>query len=88
MREKWQKQMPLMPQVKDHAQSKELEVISGIIDGNPIISVQQSACSSPQQLQLCDSLSAATGLQTSHTPGLRNWPRRPKKELTGPRLTD
>ena len=37
MREKWQKQMPLMPQIKDHAQSKELEVISNIIDGNPTI---------------------------------------------------
>lgn len=37
MREKWQKQMPLMPQIKDHAQCKELEVISGIIDGNPTI---------------------------------------------------
>ena len=37
MREKWQKQIPLMPQIKDHAQSKELEVISNIIDGNPTI---------------------------------------------------
>ena len=37
MREKWQKQMPLMPQITDHTQSKELEVISNIIDANPII---------------------------------------------------
>ena len=37
MREKWQKQMPLMPQIKDHAQSKELEIISDIIDSNPTI---------------------------------------------------
>lgn len=37
MREKWQKQIPLMPQIKDHAQSKELEVISNIIDENPTI---------------------------------------------------
>ena len=29
--------MPLMPQIKDHAQSKELEIISDIIDGNPTI---------------------------------------------------
>jgi hypothetical protein len=34
---KWQKQIPLMPQIKDHAKAKELEVISDIIDGNPII---------------------------------------------------
>jgi IS5 family transposase len=37
MRKKWQEQMPLMPQITDHAQSKELEVISSIIDANPII---------------------------------------------------
>jgi len=37
MREKWQKQMPLMPQITDHAQSKELEAISNIINANPII---------------------------------------------------
>ena len=37
MREKWQKQMPLMPQITDHTQSKELKVISDIIDANPII---------------------------------------------------
>ncbi len=37
MRKKWQKQMPLMPQITDHAQSKELEVISNIIDLNPTI---------------------------------------------------
>ena len=37
MREKWPKQMPLMSHILDHAQSKELEVISGIIDANAII---------------------------------------------------
>ena len=37
MREKWQKQMPLMTHIKDHPQSKELETISAIIDGNPTI---------------------------------------------------
>jgi transposase, IS5 family len=38
MREKWQKQMPLMAHIMDHPQSQELEVISDIIDENPIIS--------------------------------------------------
>jgi IS5 family transposase len=38
MREKYQKQMPLMPHILDHPQSKELEVISNIIDTNPTIS--------------------------------------------------
>jgi transposase, IS5 family len=37
MREKWQKQMPLMPRIKNHAQSKELEIISNIIDANSTI---------------------------------------------------
>jgi hypothetical protein len=37
MREKWPKQMPLMSHILDHPQSRELEVISGIIDKNPII---------------------------------------------------
>ncbi len=37
MREKWQKQMPLMSQITDHTQSKELEAISNIIDANPTI---------------------------------------------------
>jgi len=37
MREKWPKQMPLMSHILDHSQSKELEVISGIIDANPTI---------------------------------------------------
>jgi IS5 family transposase len=37
MREKWQKQMPLMPQIKDHAQAKELKIISDIIEAHPII---------------------------------------------------
>ena len=37
MREKWQKQMPLMAHILDHPQSRELEVISGIIDENPTI---------------------------------------------------
>ena len=37
MREKYQKQMPLMPHILDHPQSKELEVISDIIDANSTI---------------------------------------------------
>ena len=37
MREKQQKQMPLMPQITDHAQSKELQAISNIINANPTI---------------------------------------------------
>jgi len=37
MREKWQKQIPLMPRIKNHAQSKELEIISNIIDANSTI---------------------------------------------------
>ena len=37
MRKKWQKQMSLMPQIKDHSQCKELEIISSIIDATPII---------------------------------------------------
>ncbi len=37
MREKWQKQMPLMAHILDHPQSQELEVISGIIDANSTI---------------------------------------------------
>jgi transposase, IS5 family len=37
MREKWQKQMPLMAHIKDHAQSQELEMISSIIDANATI---------------------------------------------------
>jgi len=37
MREKWQKQMPLMNHILDHPQSKELEVISNIIEENATI---------------------------------------------------
>jgi IS5 family transposase len=37
MREKWQKQMPLMNHMLDHPQSKELETISRIIDENATI---------------------------------------------------
>lgn len=37
MREKWQKQMPLMAHIMNHPQSQELEVISGIIDAMPTI---------------------------------------------------
>ena len=37
MREKRQKQMPLMDHILDHPQSKELEVISAIIEANPTI---------------------------------------------------
>lgn len=35
MREKWQKQMPLMHPIKDHEQCKEPEAISRIIDAHP-----------------------------------------------------
>lgn len=37
MREKWQKQLPLMRQIKDHSQCQELEAISKLIDANPTI---------------------------------------------------
>lgn len=37
MREKWQKQLPLMPQIKDHSQCQELEAISNLIDTNSTI---------------------------------------------------
>ena len=37
MREKYQKQMPLMSHILDHSQSQELEVISNIIDANSTI---------------------------------------------------
>lgn len=37
MREKYQKQMPLMSHIMDHAQSQELEMISKIIDDNSTI---------------------------------------------------
>ncbi|AOY59343.1 transposase IS4 family protein [Desulfococcus multivorans DSM 2059] len=37
MREKWNRQMPLMPEIASHVQAKELEAVSGIIDGKPII---------------------------------------------------
>jgi IS5 family transposase len=37
MREKWQKQLPLMPRIKDHSQCQELEAISKLIDANPTI---------------------------------------------------
>lgn len=37
MREKWQKQLPLMPQIKDHSQCQELEAISHLIDANSTI---------------------------------------------------
>lgn len=38
MREKWQKQMPLMAHIQDHIQSQELVMISNIINSNPTIS--------------------------------------------------
>ena len=38
MRENRQKQMPLMAHIKEHPQSKELKMISTIIDNNPTIS--------------------------------------------------
>jgi hypothetical protein len=37
MREKWNRQMPLVPEIANHVQAKELEAISGIIDSKPII---------------------------------------------------
>ena len=37
MREKWNRQMPLMPEIASHVPAKELEAISGIIDSKPII---------------------------------------------------
>ena len=37
MREKWQKQMPLMAHIMNHPQSQELETFSAIIDANPTI---------------------------------------------------
>ncbi len=39
MREKWQRQMPLMPEIASHiqAQAQELEVISSILDSKPMI---------------------------------------------------
>ena len=37
MREKWQKQMPLMAHIQDHTQSQELAMISEIIDSTPTI---------------------------------------------------
>jgi hypothetical protein len=37
MRKKWQKQMPLMPQITDHNQSKELAVISTIEPAQKLI---------------------------------------------------
>jgi len=37
MREKWQKQIPLMAHILDHPQSQELKVISGIIDANSTV---------------------------------------------------
>jgi len=38
MREKWQKQMPLLPRITDHPQARELQAISDLIEANPIIS--------------------------------------------------
>jgi transposase, IS5 family len=46
MREKWQRQMPLMPEIASHIQARELEVISSILDSKPIITefVLQDLC--------------------------------------------
>jgi IS5 family transposase len=38
MREKYQRQMPLMPEIASHIQAQELQAISGILDSKPIIS--------------------------------------------------
>jgi IS5 family transposase len=37
MREKWQKQMPLMPEIADHPQAQELQAIASIIGSKPTI---------------------------------------------------
>ena len=37
MREKWQKQMPLMPEIADHPQAQELQAIASIIGTKPTI---------------------------------------------------
>lgn len=37
MREKWNRQMPLMPEIACHIQAQELKVISDIIESKPII---------------------------------------------------
>jgi hypothetical protein len=46
MREKWNRQMPLMPEIANHVQAKKLEAISGIIDSKSIICqlVLQNLC--------------------------------------------
>ena len=46
MREKWQRQMPLMPEIASHIQAQELEVISCILNSKPIITefVLQDLC--------------------------------------------
>jgi len=36
MREKWQRQMPLIPEIASHIQAKELQAISAILDSKPI----------------------------------------------------
>jgi IS5 family transposase len=53
MREKWPKQMPLMSHILDHPQSKELEVISGIIDANTTICdhILQDLCKGKSEVQ-------------------------------------
>ena len=60
MREKWQRQMPLMPEIASHIQAQELEVISGILDSKPIITefVLQDLC----KRHRCDSRAGAKGM--------------------------
>ena len=60
MREKWQRQMPLMPEIASHIQAQELEVISGILDSKPIITefVLQDLC----KRRRCDSRAGAKGM--------------------------
>gem|GEM_PF-5236103 len=65
MREKWNRQMPLMPEIASHVQAKELEAVSGIIDGKPIICrfVLQDlckGCSGASRLPRLDSTSRLT----------------------------
>ena len=60
MREKWQRQMPLMPEIASHVQAQELEAVSGILDSKPIITefVLQDLCKG----RAIDSRSGAKGM--------------------------
>ena len=60
MREKWQRQMPLMPEIASHIQAKELQAISAILDSKPITIdfVLQDLCKG----QPADSRAGAKGM--------------------------